>query len=320
MKSLENKAKPQQIKRMGLETILRKIHFRDLEIFEAVARLNSISAASRELKLHTPHVSKSLKRIELATESILFKRSKTGVMLTTEGREFLDFAQNLSKVISSTKWNENRSERGTKQQLITIAGTSYLIANLIASAISTIKAEENRYRYRLLELGDSQLISSALKSSFEIAIHIKALDWPKSWNTVSIGKFSWVLCGRAGHPLGKVSNESDVKKYPFVIPIFLNSLEYTHGEDRCPLKIRQRILGDEAQTAEVGLKLVAQSDQLIFVPEIMIQDRISQCALQKIQVRQWRPIRDTLFLTVHGDSIPMRFFEQLIKFCENITI
>jgi hypothetical protein len=65
MKSLENKAKPQQIKRMGLETILRKIHFRDLEIFEAVARLNSISAASRELKLHTPHVSKSLKRIEL---------------------------------------------------------------------------------------------------------------------------------------------------------------------------------------------------------------------------------------------------------------
>jgi len=164
------------------------------------------------------------------------------------------------------------------------------------------------------------MFENAMKATFEAAIHIRKLDWPKSWITAAIGSFSWTLCGRRGHPLGNIANEGDVKKYPFVIPFSVTSDGFRQGEDQCPLPIRQRVAGDEAQTAEVGLQLVAHSDQLIFVPEIMIKNRIEQGELQKIKVRQWHPVRDTLSLSAQADSVPQRLFEQLIKTCERLTI
>jgi hypothetical protein len=149
------------------------------------------------------------------------------------------------------------------------------------------------------------MFENAMKATFEAAIHIRKLDWPKSWITAAIGSFSWTLCGRRGHPLGNIANEGDVKKYPFVIPFSVTSDGFRQGEDQCPLPIRQ---------------LVAHSDQLIFVPEIMIKNRIEQGELQKIKVRQWHPVRDTLSLSAQADSVPQRLFEQLIKTCERLTI
>lgn len=305
---------------MGLEHVLRKIHFQDLEIFEGVARLGSVAAAARELRLNSPHISKSIKRIETAAQSIFFKRSKTGVALTPEGRRFLDFSQSLSKLISSSRGFELSEKENTKQKVVTLAGTSYLTTHLLAPAVSKLKSNEDRYRFRLIERSEGELVSSAIKGAFEIAIHTRPQNWPKSWTTVAIGKFSWTLCAKVGHPLGSIANESDVKRYPFVMPISRDAGEVRHGEDQCPLAIRNRISGDEVQTAEVGLGLVSQSQQLIFVPELLAKSRIDAGVLQKIKVRQWHPVIDTLSMSAQGDLVPQRLFEQLIQACEKITI
>jgi DNA-binding transcriptional LysR family regulator len=305
---------------VGLEHVLREIHFYDLEIFEAVARSGSISAASRELRLHPPHVSKSIRRAELAAKSTFFQRSKTGVILTPEGRRFLEFSQSLSKLISSASLSENLKEDEPKRKLLMIAGTSFLTTYLSARSIADIQQNENRYRFRLLEMGESQLVASALSGHFEIALHIKNLDWPKSWTTAAIGKLSWTLCGRARHPLGANTNEQDVKKYPFVTPFSLTAGEFRHGEDQCPLPLRSRIVGEETQTAEAGLQIVANTDQLIFVPEIMVQSRVEQGLLQKINVRQWHPVRETLFLSAQSETVPNRVFEQLVKSAEKFSV
>jgi DNA-binding transcriptional LysR family regulator len=320
MKGMTKKDKRGSIPNVGLEHVLREIHFYDLEIFEAVARSGSISAASRELRLHPPHVSKSIRRAELAAKSTFFQRSKTGVILTPEGRRFLDFSQSLSKLISSASLSENLKDDEPKRKLLMIAGTSFLTTYLSARSIAEIQQGENRYRFRLLEMGESQLVASALNGHFEIALHIKNLDWPKSWTTAAIGKLSWTLCGRARHPLGANTNEQDVKKYPFVMPFSLTGGEFRYGEDQCPLPVRSRIVGEETQTAEAGLQLVANSDQLIFVPEIMIQARVEQGLLQKINVRQWHPVRETLFLSAQSETVPNRVFEQLVKAAEKFSI
>jgi DNA-binding transcriptional LysR family regulator len=304
--------------KVSLEGILRKIHFADLEVFDSVSRLGSISGAARELKLLAPHVSKSIKRIEIAARSTFFQRSKTGVALTADGRKFLEFSQSFSKFILASK-SFDPAAAEVSQKLVTLTGPSYLVQHLLCPAINAIKPNEDRYRFRLVEQGESQVAEGSLKRLFDIAIHSSQLDLPKSWVTTSIGNFSWKLFARVGHPLGSVANERDVKKYAFVKPMIFSNGAFRSGEDRCPLASKYRLAGDEVQTAETGLQLVAKSDQLIYAPELIARSALKTGILQAVQVRQWHSVRETLSLSAQGEQVPQRLFEQLLRHCEEIA-
>jgi DNA-binding transcriptional LysR family regulator len=80
------------------------------KIFESVARNESISKASEELYISQPAVSQSIKKLEDSLGGPLFYRTKFGVRLTNEGKEFynqvkqgLDFIENGERIFSSLK-------------------------------------------------------------------------------------------------------------------------------------------------------------------------------------------------------------------------
>jgi DNA-binding transcriptional LysR family regulator len=62
---------------------------RYLKIFEAVARLESVTRASAEVGLTQPAVTQAIAKLELEIEEHLFDRRTTGTYLTDFGREFV---------------------------------------------------------------------------------------------------------------------------------------------------------------------------------------------------------------------------------------
>ncbi|WP_071796687.1 pca operon transcription factor PcaQ [Natronohydrobacter thiooxidans] len=77
----------------------RRIKFRHLEIFTAVARAASLKRAAERLNLTQPAVSKTLKELEDITGHVLAERSRAGLRLTPEGEVFLQYAEQSTAAI-----------------------------------------------------------------------------------------------------------------------------------------------------------------------------------------------------------------------------
>lgn len=71
----------------------RRIKFRHLDAFSAIARARSFKSAAEQLSLTQPAISKTLKELEGILGTVLMERSRSGVALTPDGEVFLQFAE-----------------------------------------------------------------------------------------------------------------------------------------------------------------------------------------------------------------------------------
>lgn len=71
----------------------RRIKFRHLDAFSAIARARSFKTAAQQLNLTQPAISKTLKELEEILGVVVLERSRAGVSLTPSGEVFLQFAE-----------------------------------------------------------------------------------------------------------------------------------------------------------------------------------------------------------------------------------
>jgi len=71
----------------------RRIKFRHLDAFSAIARARSLKIAAEQLNLTQPAISKTLKELEDILGVVVMERSRSGVSLTPQGEVFLQFAE-----------------------------------------------------------------------------------------------------------------------------------------------------------------------------------------------------------------------------------
>jgi len=71
----------------------RRIKFRHLDAFSAIARARSFKIAADQLNLTQPAISKTLKELEDILGVKVMERSRSGVSLTPQGEVFLQFAE-----------------------------------------------------------------------------------------------------------------------------------------------------------------------------------------------------------------------------------
>jgi LysR family transcriptional regulator, regulator for genes of the gallate degradation pathway len=69
--------------------VSERANLRHLRVFEAVARLGSVSGASREARLSQPAVTQAIAKLEARIGAALFERHQSGCHLTEYGRTYL---------------------------------------------------------------------------------------------------------------------------------------------------------------------------------------------------------------------------------------
>lgn len=77
----------------------RRIKFRHLGAFSAIARAGSLKQAADELHLSQPAISKTLKELEEIVGASLMERDRSGAKLTQEGEVFLQFAEQCTAAL-----------------------------------------------------------------------------------------------------------------------------------------------------------------------------------------------------------------------------
>ncbi|MHA7889123.1 pca operon transcription factor PcaQ [Roseicyclus sp.] len=77
----------------------RRIKFRHLDAFSAIARAGSLKQAADALHLSQPSISKTLKELEEIVGASLMERDRAGAKLTQEGEVFLQFAEQCTAAL-----------------------------------------------------------------------------------------------------------------------------------------------------------------------------------------------------------------------------
>lgn len=78
----------------------RRIKFRHLEAFVAIARAKRLKRAAEQLNLTQPAISKTLRDLEDILGATLMTRDRAGVRLTPEGQVFLNYAEQSTAALS----------------------------------------------------------------------------------------------------------------------------------------------------------------------------------------------------------------------------
>lgn len=106
----------------------RRIKFRHLDAFSAIARASSFKAAAQQLNLTQPAISKTLKELEEILGVVVMKRSRAGVSLTPEGDVFLQFAEQSTTAL----------RHGLRSIQATSSGAGHLRVGALPSVASSL--------------------------------------------------------------------------------------------------------------------------------------------------------------------------------------
>jgi len=112
----------------------RRIKFRHLEAFSAIARAGSLKRAAEQLHLTQPAMSKTLKELEDILGVSLMDRSRAGVALSEQGTVFLQFAEQSTAALR----HGLRSVRaaGTAGTHLRLGGLPSVASHLLPGAVA----------------------------------------------------------------------------------------------------------------------------------------------------------------------------------------
>ena len=172
------------------------------------------------------------------------------------------------------------------------------------------------YNFRFLDFAPDQLVPIGLRGAFEIAVHFEKISWPKTWETKLIGKSAWLLCAQSQHPLPKNCRIDQVLEYPFVVPSYWTNEGLTRGNDQFPLSFSKRKLGFETSTAEAAVPILMTTNQLAFLPNLLVMSLLKMGGLRHISGTDIPTVERELYLSVRTDLVPAKLFNDIHKSLE----
>lgn len=128
------------------------MEIRQLEYFEAVARLSSFTRAAESLHVSQPTITTSIKNMEVELGISLLVRDKRNVMLTAHGEIFLEKAKKVLEQFERMI-EETQELAGNYEQMLNIGITPVTGSFLNAILYNGFFRENPWVKYKVLELG-----------------------------------------------------------------------------------------------------------------------------------------------------------------------
>lgn len=143
-----------------------------LQLFTRIAELGSISAAARDLRLSPASASARLGKLETSLGTRLFSRTTREVALTTDGAEFLPFAQDALEMlhagIASVSGETEHAQGILRMTMPGSFGRMYIIP--------VLGEFQKRYPKIKLDLRLSDEVLDVVKGAFDLIVRNAPLE------------------------------------------------------------------------------------------------------------------------------------------------
>jgi LysR family pca operon transcriptional activator len=196
----------------------RRIRFRHLEAFIAIARAGQLKRAAETLNLTQPAISKTLKDLEQILKVSLMERGRAGVSLTSKGEVFLQFAE---QSVATLRAGMNSIATGSA------VGSSKLTVGVLPSAAATLlPTTTEAFRNELpetticIEEGPHGYLTNRLRLG-ELDLVVGRLGRPTTMTGLSFTQLyneTVVIVASPDHPLAGATQLSQLAESLLIYP------------------------------------------------------------------------------------------------------
>lgn len=196
----------------------RRIKFRHLEAYVAIARAKSLKRAAEQLNLTQPAISKTLKDLEAIVGATLMERGRAGVTLTAEGDVFLQFATQSLSALQNGLTSLASLKEGTPATL-TVGALPSVAATLLPKAVQQFQTKAPGTVVQLHE-GPHDHLTERLRAG-TLDLVIGRLGRPETMTGLSFTQLyseRVVVVVAPDHPLAGATQLEQLTGYPIIYP------------------------------------------------------------------------------------------------------
>jgi len=133
---------------------------KDLQYVLKIAEIKNFTKAAEQLYISQPALSQSLNRLERNLGVQLFLRSRTQVILTTAGIEFVNEAKKILEKMNSLEYNMHHFGNG-QQTSISVGISQFYGKHLLSKIIGALKKIVPSYQIEIIE-GESKFLENLI--------------------------------------------------------------------------------------------------------------------------------------------------------------
>lgn len=143
------------------------MRIQQLQYLEEIVKTGSINEAAKRLFLTQPSVSNAIKELENELNLKLLLRSKIGVTLTDEGREFMIYARQILDQVYLLE--ERYTQKSKRKQAFSVSAQHY--AFVVHAFVELIRGvESEKYQFTLRETETQNILTDLSSFKSEIGI------------------------------------------------------------------------------------------------------------------------------------------------------
>ena len=143
------------------------MRIQQLEYLEKIVALGSMNEAAKALYMTQPSLSSAIKELENEMNIQILVRSKTGVRLTEEGREFMSYAQQVMDQVQLLE--EKYKDTRPRKQTFSVSAQHYaFVVHAFVELINSLDVEE--YQFKLRETETENILEDLSHFKSELGI------------------------------------------------------------------------------------------------------------------------------------------------------
>ncbi|WP_430602102.1 hypothetical protein IGJ02_002346 [Enterococcus sp. DIV0724b] len=143
------------------------MRIKQLDYIVKVVELGSVNEAAKHLFITQPSLSTAIKELEQEMNIQIFQRTQKGMVLTTEGTEFLSYARQILEQVDLME--EKYKGMETRRRLFSVSAQHYAFA--VHAFVQLIRSyEKNEYEFTFRETQTNNIIEDVSTFQSELGI------------------------------------------------------------------------------------------------------------------------------------------------------
>lgn len=292
--------------------MLRDLKIAELRILCEIPNQPSLRSLARLCGETPQNMSKILINIEKKTGEKLVFRSAQGYEPTEASYQI---AKSLEPIVSKlanftleSDWEEK--ETTTFYSLCSRAFMNFCFAPSIVEAFTNL---ESKVGFRFLDASPRRKEEWARLGLLDVILSIGELNLNKDWNQEAIGEIKWAFFTRINHPIGPVTTISKLQKYPIILHSHIDGSRILDGLSIGTKKLAPKVFGAFTETNLAALQIAAKTNQICFVPEVIVRSLGLNYQVQKLVVSDFSDSPPALRLYAHKDRVKMTHLKIMKK-------
>ena len=197
----------------------KELTLQQLRSFAATARLGSLAAAAKALRLTHPTVREQVLALEREFGLKLVVPYGRGCRLTAEGRLLAELTAPLTGAAASLKARFAAARAQAKVRLV-VAGPPRVIQEDLPEAVAAALAADPRLSFAFLEVRDDEVVDAVAAGRADLGLSTRAVaaEPPIGVSFESAYELETLLLTPPNHPLAKKRSvvPTDLRRYPLV--------------------------------------------------------------------------------------------------------